>query len=132
MIKFSEIKNQSEPGIVATDKGENSLINIVRNEIKLRGNDADLNYIDTSNVTDMSNIFDGLEDFCGDISQWNTSNVVTFRYGHLDINKLKERIEQNALNVPYVVEVTHCDEMDRVGEFKKAFKDVNITDTPLV
>lgn len=55
-----------------------------------------------------------------------------FRYGHLDINKLKERIEQNALNVPYVVEVTHCDEMDRVSEFKKAFKDVNITDTPLV
>jgi len=55
-----------------------------------------------------------------------------FRYGHLDIGDLKERIEKDARGLDYEVELTHCDEMDRVAEFNKVFKKVNITDNPFV
>ena len=45
-----------------------------------RGMDGDFNDIDTSQITDMSNLFKStnsfdFSDFNGDISEWNTSNV---------------------------------------------------------
>lgn len=56
-----------------------------------------------------------------------------FRFGKLDLKKLKTRIEHNADNkVKYEIELTHCDEMDRVAEFKNLFDKVNVYDTPLV
>lgn len=57
-------------------KPENSaeLIIIVLEQIKIYGNDGDLNHIDVSNVTDMTGIFSDSE-FNGDISQWDVSNV---------------------------------------------------------
>lgn len=55
-----------------------------------------------------------------------------FRYGRLNIDPLKERIEKDCDGGRYIVELTHCDEMDRVEEFKKTFKDVRTTDSPIV
>ena len=40
-------------------------------------NKAHLNYIITSNITDMSAIFNGKKTFNGDISKWDTSKVTT-------------------------------------------------------
>lgn len=40
------------------------------------GKNADLNFIDTSLITNMEALFMGI-DFYGNISQWNTSNVIT-------------------------------------------------------
>lgn len=56
---------------------KNELQDIIKNLIKERGNDVDLNIIDTSKITDMSDLFDNnsLKGFCGNISQWNVSNV---------------------------------------------------------
>ena len=42
--------------------------------IKGSANDADLNHLDVSRVTDMRYLFNGSE-FDGDISGWNVSNV---------------------------------------------------------
>ena len=55
-----------------------------------------------------------------------------FRYGILDIPSLRERIVSDSNGVGFELEVTHCDEMDRVAEFKKLFDKVNTYDSPLV
>ena len=55
-------------------KTRDELIKIVDKLIKERGNKADLNDIDTSEITDMDGIFEG-SNFNGDISKWDVSNV---------------------------------------------------------
>ena len=55
-------------------KTRDELKELVDQLIKERGNDADLNDIDTSEITDMSELFYD-SNFNGDISNWNVSNV---------------------------------------------------------
>ena len=55
-------------------KTNDELEELVKKLIKERGKNADLNDIDTSEITDMSYVFYNSK-FNGDISGWNTSNV---------------------------------------------------------
>jgi len=55
-------------------KDKEKLKEIIENEIKRQGNEANLNNIDTSNITDMSSLFVKTE-FNGNISNWDVSNV---------------------------------------------------------
>lgn len=55
-----------------------------------------------------------------------------FRYGELDIANLNKRITDDSRGVRVVLDVTHCDEMDREAEFRKEFINVNTYDNPLV
>ena len=57
--------------IVATN---DTIRKIVKQEIEKYGNNADLNHIDVSNVTDMHMMFCDSQ-FDGDISNWDVSNV---------------------------------------------------------
>ena len=50
------------------------LKDIIKQRIKQEGNEVDLNDIDVSKITDMSNLFEGTA-FNGDISNWDVSNV---------------------------------------------------------
>ena len=50
------------------------LLELVNKLIEERGNDTDLNDIDTSEITDMSYMF-YISKFNGDISEWDVSNV---------------------------------------------------------
>ena len=62
--------------IIATN---DTLKDIISQEIRKYGTNADLNHIDVSNVTDMSYMFSNSE-FNGDISNWNVSNVTNMSY----------------------------------------------------
>ena len=55
-----------------------------------------------------------------------------FRYGNLNIESLHQRVQDDARGVKVELEVTHCDEMDRVAEFKKQFGTVNTYDSALI
>ena len=55
-------------------KTRDELLELVNKLINERGNDADLNDIDTSEITDMSYMFT-YSKFNGDISKWDVSNV---------------------------------------------------------
>jgi len=57
-----------------------------------------------------------------------------FKYGYLDIEKLKKRVDNDFKLSPVpgissqILEITHCDEMDRENEFKKLFNNYHTFD----
>jgi len=67
--------------IIAKDRAH--LLLLVEKQIRLNGQECDLNHIDTSQVTHMSGIFEGVQ-FNGEISEWNVSNVtkMDFMFSH--------------------------------------------------
>ena len=62
--------------VVAKDKYH--LKELIEEAIKTKGPNCDLNYIDVSQITDMSDLFH-FSNFTGDISKWNVSNVKNMR-----------------------------------------------------
>lgn len=64
-------------------KSKDELRSIIKNELKQQGPDADLNFIDTSLITDMDMLFYKInkEIPVGNIKidRWNVSNVVNMR-----------------------------------------------------
>ena len=56
-------------------KDKDELRSLIQELLKERGNDADLNDIDVSDITDMHELFYGLDPHKIDISEWNVSNV---------------------------------------------------------
>ena len=62
---------------------------IIKNRIKEKGNEVDLNDIDVSNIIDMSSLFEEI-DFNGNISKWDVSNVTNMErmfYGCKSFNQ---------------------------------------------
>lgn len=82
--------------------------------------------------------FDGDEETCLDEDDAPDENPVPKKSKtkkarrKLDIQSLKDRVRNDAHNLPFEIELTHCDEMDRVSESEKEFDKVNICDSPLV
>ena len=68
---------------------KDELKEIIKQRIKDEGNEVDLNDIDVSNITDMSNLFEDL-DFDGDISNWDVSNVKSMKQ-IFDMCPIKEK-----------------------------------------
>ena len=67
----------------AVDKAH--LKQLIDEEISSQGNTADLGIIDTSSITDMSDLFDNIDSFDrdsfnGDLSEWDVSSVTDMRY----------------------------------------------------
>ena len=60
--------------VVERPKNKKELMEIIREIIAEKGPNCDLNFIDVSNITDMSYLFWKTK-FNGDISKWDVSNV---------------------------------------------------------
>ena len=73
---------------LVTVKTKNALKNLIIKTIGEHGPNCDLNFIDTSKITDMSGLFLKTK-FNGDISKWNVSNVTDMR-GMFNGSKLKK------------------------------------------
>ena len=69
-----ETSKKAQKKVIATSLKQ--LKTLVKKQIKAEGPNCDLNFIDVSQITDMSRLFTDLE-FNGDISQWDVSNVTT-------------------------------------------------------
>ena len=83
-------------------KTKEELKEIIKQRIKTEGNKLDLNDIDVSNITDMSNLFEDL-DFNGDISMWDVSNVTDMNYMFAGCNKFNQDISNwDVSNVTYM------------------------------
>lgn len=83
ILKSVKAGKYSKYTLFPTSKEE--LSEMIINEILNNGVMCSLNHIDVSKITDMSELFRGayrgygLENFIGDISEWDVSNVVNMR-----------------------------------------------------
>ena len=68
---FQDSNNQT----FITAKNKDHLLELIKKTIDEKGLNCDLNFINVSLITDMSNIFCTFDRFNGDISTWKVSNV---------------------------------------------------------
>ena len=74
MLESCEIKIQYRPALLPVIASDNNIKILVQRAIDVQGLEADLNFIDVSNVTNMEGLFAGSK-FNGNISEWDVSNV---------------------------------------------------------
>lgn len=74
-----KITSKTKPLEKLKPESKDDLIAIITQELERQGPDADLNFIDTSKMTDMSNLFHFVKGKVRNIQidEWNTSNVTT-------------------------------------------------------
>ena len=85
-------------------KTKEELQDIIKQRIKQEGNKVNLNDIDTSNITDMSELFERT-DFNGDISNWDVSNVKNMSYMFWSCKKFNQDI--SSWNVSNVTDMSY-------------------------
>ena len=82
-----KITSNSKSANMLKPKTRDELISLIGEELERQGPDADLNFIDTSDITDMSYLFEKLDIRNIKIDQWNTSNVTKMHCTFLNCNE---------------------------------------------
>ena len=104
-------------------KTKDELKDLINQLIEERGNEGDFNDIDTSEITDMSDLFNGIDEFNGDISNWDVSNVV-------DMNSMFYLCKSfnQPLNNWDVSKVTYMGDMFSICEsFNQSLNNLNVS-----
>ena len=83
-------------------KTTDDLRKLVKKLIKERGENADLNDIDTSEITNMSYLFYD-SNFNGDISKWDVSNVTNMTYMFFDSKFNGDISKWDVSNVKFMI-----------------------------
>lgn len=118
---------------------------IIKNEFFDTNIDMDIHYVTRPYLTrhgagDFSSEVNDCKKISLDINEdrtnhWNTFQD-NFRYGLLDIKDLNSRIQsdfkKSKFNSNLILDITHCDEMDRTLEFKKQFNNIKYYDSPII
>lgn len=134
---------ESGQGLLLSDKGIDDKdttpsITGMKNHLLYKLKNPEIHYVTRPYVTRHgSSEFLGKGSVDSDLNKSTETNTYNqfqrdFNYGNLDISSLKERIENDCLGKNYILEVTHCDELDREKEFKEKFANVNFYDNPRI
>ena len=75
-----KIRKSNKPSYKYFPKSKEELQDLLKQLVEERGNEGDFNDIDVSKITDMSELFKGMDKFNGDISKWDVSNVTNMRH----------------------------------------------------
>ena len=127
MKAFSEYKNTSdnikesaERQYTLFPKDKKELKQMIKDEIRKQGNEADLNHIDVSGITDFSELFKESR-FNGDISRWDVSNVTDMHDMFYNAKSFNQDISEwdvsNVTNMKWMFPECPCPE-----EYQPKFK----------
>ena len=75
------ITSKTKSANIQIPTSEKQLVSLIEQELQRQGPDADLNFIDTSEITDMRGLFFKFTDIRNiKIDQWDVSNVTNMEY----------------------------------------------------
>lgn len=92
-----------------TPKSKYELRSLIEQELEQHGPDADLNFIDTSLIEDMSSLFNKLKPRNIKIDQWDTSNVTDMSYMFYGCTQFNSELSNwNVSNVTEMRAMFYC------------------------
>ena len=75
-------------------KDKDTLKELLKRMIKIRGDEGDFNDIDTSDIISMESLFNDNKTFNGDITGWNVSSVINMSYMFCDAISFNQDISK--------------------------------------